>query len=65
MKASLFGRLEIDLGNLKSTPRLPEWRAQILMSVEPCLLIQNPNIGYIMVFYMNVSFDKAFPMGTN
>jgi hypothetical protein len=36
MKAFLFGRPEIDLGNLKSTPRLPEWRAQILTSVEPC-----------------------------
>jgi hypothetical protein len=36
MKTFLFGQPEIDLGNLRLTTRLPEWRDQILMSVEPC-----------------------------
>ena len=36
MKTYLFGQPEINSGNLRLTTRLPEWRIQILMSVEPC-----------------------------
>jgi hypothetical protein len=36
MKTFFFGQPEIDLGNLRLTTRLPEWRVQILTRVEPC-----------------------------
>ena len=32
----MFGQPGIHSGNLKSLPRLPEWRAQLLTSVNPC-----------------------------
>ena len=40
MKTFFFGQPEIDLGNLRLTTRLPEWRVQILTSVEPFIYMK-------------------------
>ena len=36
MLVIMFGQPEIHSGNLKSLPRLPKWRTQILTSVDLC-----------------------------